>query len=44
MKQLLLVFILLISTSIRAYMQSNFIDQILISHEFYEKEIINLKD
>ncbi len=43
MKQLLLVFILLISTSIGAYTQSNFIDQLLISHEFFEKEMINLK-
>ena len=43
MKQLLLVFILLISTSVSAYTQSNFIDQLLISHEFFEKEMINLK-
>ena len=43
MKQLLLAFILFISTSVSAYTQSNFIDQLLVSHEFFEKEMINLK-
>ena len=43
MRQLLLAFILFISTSVSAYTQSNFIDQLLISHEFFEKEMINLK-
>ncbi|MDC0888666.1 TolC family protein [Candidatus Thioglobus sp.] len=43
MKQLLLALILFISSSVNAYTQNNFIDQLLISHEFFEKEMINLK-
>ncbi len=43
MMLLLLIFTLFLSSSVFAYTQQNFIEQLLSTHEFFEKEMINLK-
>lgn len=43
MIRLLMIFILIISHSVFAYSHKTFINQLLDSHEFFEKEIINLE-
>ncbi len=41
--RLLLIVNLFISTSVYAYTQQSFVEQLLSTHEFFEKEMINLK-
>ena len=43
MRLLSLIMILFLSQSVLSYTQKTFVDQLLSSHEFFEKEMINLK-
>ena len=43
MMRLLLIFTLFLSSSVFAYTQKTFIEQLLASHDFFEKELINVK-